>query len=653
MPEALQIPLSRRAAFTQESYNEADNTIEIVFATEAEVLRRSWDGVNYIEILECRKKSVRMERMHAGANLVDSHRTWGIESILGVVERAWIENDECKAIVRLSKREEVAGYVQDIVSGIIRNVSVGYAIHQTKITEDADNNTITVRVTDWEPAELSVLSVPADFKAGTRSQDQPQRFHEIKIDKKNMPNPEENSPEQRSAASVNPGSPAPAAPATPAASSAQVDENTVRTEATAAERTRVSEITGVVRAAKIDDADFLEGLIKEGKTLDQARSAVLDRLTTEQPPVTRTQTTVTGAQELEKTRSGLEEVLLHRHNSTNELKSEEGKKYRHATLLDMAGILLRAQGQSIDVGSLSRTELVKRALSTTDFPLMLGNTINRSLRAAYDLVTPEWRKFARKRSASDFKELTSVGVGGDFKLKKIQEGGEYKEVNMLEEADGFKLNTYGRKIIITRHAIINDDLGAFMRMTELFGRGAAEMQAEIVYNLLAGNSGNGRVLSDGKALFHTEHKNLATGGGSALSATTLTAARVAMRRQKGLGNDKILVRPRYLVVPPELETTAWQLVNAQTNPTIPTEANPFKGAFEVVVDAFLENTTAWYLIADPATIPVIDYAFLDGNEGLYTEQQVDFNTDNLEVKVRTDFAATIEEFRGVYKGKGA
>lgn len=643
MHKALQIPLSRRAAFTQESYNEADHTIEVVFATEAEVRRRSWDGVNYIEILECKKNTVRMERLQAGANLVDSHRTYGIDSILGVVERAWIENNECKALIRLSKRDDVQGYVQDIISGIMRNISVGYAIHETKITEDVDNNVITVRVTDWEPAEISILSVPADYNAGTRSQEQTQNFHEIKFEQRNMETPEANPTE----VPVTTGSPAPAAPA------AQVDENTVRTEATTAERTRVSEITKAVRAAKIDDADFLNNLIEKGNTIDQARAAVLERLEKDQVPATRTQTTVTGAQELEKTRSGLEEVLMHRHNPTNELSSEQGKKYRHATLLDMAGILLRAKGDNIDVGSLSRTELVKRALSTTDFPLMLGNTINRSLRASYDLVTPEWRKFARKRSASDFKELTSVGVGGDFKLKKIQEGGEYKEVNMLEEADGFKLNTYGRKIVITRHAIINDDLGAFMRMTELFGRGAAEMQAEIVYNLLAGNSGNGRVLSDGKALFHADHKNLATGGGSALSATTLTAARVAMRRQKGLANDKILVRPKFLVVPPELETLAWQLVNAQTNPTTPSEANPFKGAFEVVVDAFLENTTAWYLIADPATIPVIDYAFLDGNEGLYTEQQVDFNTDNLEVKVRTDFAATIEEFRGVYKGKGA
>src|ERR1041385_1910217 len=91
-----------RASITPSSYNSADNTIEVVFASEYEVERRTWDGTKYIEILDCSTNAVRLERMNAGANLVDSHNTYSVKSILGVVTRAWVENKQCKATIKLS-----------------------------------------------------------------------------------------------------------------------------------------------------------------------------------------------------------------------------------------------------------------------------------------------------------------------------------------------------------------------------------------------------------------------------------------------------------------------------------------------------------------------------------------------------------------------
>lgn len=648
MNKTMQLPAFTRAAITLNSYDEANKTIEVVFATETQVRRRSYDGTRYIEILSCKPDSVRLERINSGANLVDSHNTWSIKSILGVVERAWIEGSECKATIRLSEREEVAGYVQDIKTGITRNISVGYNIHETEITEDSDNNTITVRVTDWEPAELSILSVPADHNSGTRSKDQNDfKYHEVQISKNRNMTPEEIAAQEAATRAATPPAATP-----PAATPPAVDQQATRNEAMLAERTRISDINEAVRAQNIDDPEFTAGMIQRGITLDQARSEILNKLVELQGSTTRTAHVGTmGDSEGMKTRQALEEVLMHRHNPTIALVSDKAKELRHASLLDMAIISLNARGEKVSSGSLSRDELVKRAMSTTDYPILLGNTVNRSLRQAYESANPQWRKFARKRSASDFKAISSVGVGGDFKLKKLTEGGEYKEAKMQETGDQFKLDTYGRKISITRHAIINDDLGAFMRYTELFGRGAAEMQAEEVYGLFTQNSGAGRKLADGKNLFATEHKNMAATG-SALSQDSLTAARLSMRRQLGLAKEKIIVNPKFLVVPPELETLAWRLINANTTATNTDEANPFKGAFDVIVDAYMEDPDAWYLFADPATIPVVEYAFLNGEEGLYTDQKVDFDTDNLEIKVRSDFAATIEEFRGVYKNAG-
>lgn len=652
MNKTLKIPSFVRANITANSYKEADHTIEVVFATEVEAKRVMWDGTKYTEKLICTPQSVRLERANSGANLVDTHSTYSVNTIYGVVSRAWVENNECKAIIRLSKRQEVSGIVGDIIDGIITNVSVGYRIYETTVTENEDTNVYDVRVEDWEPGEISVCSVPIDHAAGVRSNDDPKqptlKYHEISFTQ----NTRTMTPEEIAAAAQaeqqRGGTPSVATP--PAATVPAVANNE---QGVQLERTRVSEITLAVRSANISDPTFLDDLLNNGTSVDAARSLIITKLVESQAPASRTPTaSVTGVDEAVQVRSAMEEVLMHRHDPTHELKTDKAKDMRHATLLDMASISLRSQGIIINAGSISRDELVKRAMSTSDYPLLLGNTINRSLRAAYEVATPEWRKFARKQSASDFKAMSSVGIGGDFKLLKIQEGGEYKQAKMVETGDNFKLDTYGRTISITRHAIINDDLGGFMRYTELFGRGAAELQAEIVFGLLTANNGLGRTLSDGKTLFHADHKNLAASG-AVLSIESLTAARLGMRRQTGLTKEKIIVRPKYLVVPPELETLAWQLVSAPITPGTTSVANPFFGAFEVIVDVYLDSPTKWYITADPSSIPVVQYAFLNGQEGLYTEQELNFKTDDLDIKVRTDFAATIEEHRGVYLNPGA
>jgi hypothetical protein len=646
MSKTLKIPSYVRANITANSYNEADRTIEVVFATEVEAKRVMWDGTKYTEKLICTPESVRLERANSGANLVDTHSTYSVNTIYGVVSRAWVENGECKATVRLSKRQEVAGIVGDIIDGIITNISVGYRIYETSVTENEDTNTYAVRVEDWEPGELSVCSVPVDYAAGVRSVEDPKqaalKFHEITFTQ----NTRTMTPEEIAAAALLAEQKRTATPPV-APDPAVTTEQGIQLE-----RTRVSAITLAVRSANISDQTFLDGLLSAGSTIDEARAQILERLIAAQtPPAINARVGNITNEEGQQVRTALEEVLMHRHDPTHELRSDKAKEMRHATLLDMASMSLRSKGIILATGSISRDELVKRAMSTSDYPILLGNTINRSLRAAYETATPEWRKFARKQSASDFKAMSSVGIGGDFKLLKIQEGGEYKQAKMVETGDNFKLDTYGRTISITRHAIINDDLGGFMRYTELFGRGAAELQAELVFGLLTANNGLGRKLSDGKNLFDAAHNNLAAAG-AVLSIESLTAARLAMRRQKGMTNEKIIVRPKYLVVPPELETLAWQLVSAAITPGTTAVANPFYQAFEVIVDVYLENPTSWYITADPSSIPVVQYAFLNGQEGLYTEQELNFKTDDLDIKVRTDFAATIEEHRGVYKNPG-
>ena len=123
-------PAQLRAGFVPESYNEDQKTIDVVWSTGAKVKRYSWDGP-YYEELSMKKDNVRLERLNAGAPVLNNHDTWrGLNDVIGVVESASIKGGEGRATLRLSSRPELAGVVEDIKSGIIRNISVGYVVHK-------------------------------------------------------------------------------------------------------------------------------------------------------------------------------------------------------------------------------------------------------------------------------------------------------------------------------------------------------------------------------------------------------------------------------------------------------------------------------------------------------------------------------------------
>jgi hypothetical protein len=156
------------------------------------------------------------------------------------------------------------------------------------------------------------------------------------------------------------------------------------------------------------------------------------------------------------------------------------------------------------------------------------------------------------------------------------------------------------------------------------------------------------------ALFHANHGNLGTAG--AISATTLDEGRRAMRKQKGLANkaadaDPLNLAPKFIIVSPDKETEAQQFLATTLYPSSPNGVNVFAGTLEAIVEARLTGN-AWYLSADPALIDTIEYGWLEGEEGLFTEQRVGFDIDGLEIKGRIDFAAKAIDWRGMFKNAG-
>lgn len=165
--------LERALVVDRSAIDEEARTAWLAFASETPYER--WWGV---EILDCVATSIRQTRLRSGANLLCDHNT---SDVVGVIESVEIGADRVvRALVRFGKSARAEEVWQDVKDGIRRNVSVGYMIHKAQLVETVEG-VETYRVTDWEPFEISLVSVPADATVGVgRSAD---------IDTSNPPEP--------------------------------------------------------------------------------------------------------------------------------------------------------------------------------------------------------------------------------------------------------------------------------------------------------------------------------------------------------------------------------------------------------------------------------------------------------------------------------
>ena len=199
--------------------------------------------------------------------------------------------------------------------------------------------------------------------------------------------------------------------------------------------------------------------------------------------------------------------------------------------------------------------------------------------------------------------------------------------------------------------MINDDLGAFNDLARRMGNAAAATEAQLLVDLLVSNAGLGPVMGDGKALFHVDHGNLA-GTAAAIGEASLTVARKALRKQVGLSGELITVTPKFLIVPADLETKAEKEL-AAISPTAAADVNVFAGKLMIVVEPRFTSATRWYVSADPANIDGLEYAYLEGEQGVQIETQQGFETDGVSVKARVDFGAGIVDWRSFFANAGA
>jgi len=332
---------------------------------------------------------------------------------------------------------------------------------------------------------------------------------------------------------------------------------------------------------------------------------------------------------------GLQELLL---------EAAWANGYTGRNFRDSRAVLRFAFGRGIEAG-----------FSTIDIGGILSNVANKFLLDWFFSVERTWRNICAVRNVSDFKTVTSYRLIGKDQYELVAPGGELKQGTLGNEQFTNKADTYGLVLGIDRRDMINDDLGAITTVPRKLGRGSGLKINDVFWTIFLNNA----------AFFTAGNKNYLTGAATALGIDGLTTAEVAFMDQVDGDGKPIGIMPAIALVPTALSAIGSQLYKSlelrdtTANAKFPI-ANPHQGKFRVEVSRYLANAVypgnsskAWYLLSDPNDLPVIEVAFLNGQEAPTIETaEADFNVLGVQMRGYHDFGVALQDFRGGVKSKG-
>ena len=297
---------------------------------------------------------------------------------------------------------------------------------------------------------------------------------------------------------------------------------------------------------------------------------------------------------------------------------------------------IQAAGQPVPHEKVPRYEAAMRLIqasatpSTVSLPNVFANVLNKSILAQMQLQPAIHRQFVRTDSQTDFRGKSFVRLDGVGGLLKVNEQGEIKNLELKDSVYQSKLDTWGRMIGLSRKQMIDDDLGAFSQLPEIFGRAATlAAEQEFFAFLSTWFTGGNQNLIDGTRLPPAGHP-LNPLASRALGPTNIASLQWALQvfRDQKTSQGFALVEPRKLMVPTSLEVPALQCM-AAIQATQASNTNVLANRFSVDVSPFLteQSPVDWYLFADPAVMAAVMMAFLNG------QQSPQFESGDMEFSV--------------------
>lgn len=292
---------------------------------------------------------------------------------------------------------------------------------------------------------------------------------------------------------------------------------------------------------------------------------------------------------------------------------------------------------------------------------VLGAVAYKSLLQQYQAFPSVARVFAATSSVKNFQTHTRYRMTMTGEFEEVGSDGELKHGSLDDASYTVQAKTYGKIVALTRKDIINDDLGAFLQIPRALGRAAAHSVEKETFTIFMANGGS---------FFASGNSNLNTT--NPLAVAGLTTAVTAFMNQTDANSMPIMVMPAIVLVPTTLDVTARQLyvdteisntvtklITADSDGAVTKEykSNPYKGLYKPLSSPWLENasltgyaTDAWYLLADPADVPAIEIAFLNGNQTPTIESgDVDFNQLGIQYRAYFDYGVAYQDYRGAQK----
>jgi len=410
------------------------------------------------------------------------------------------------------------------------------------------------------------------------------------------------------------------------------------------------------KAAKLSLDDSTAILDASANDPVKARDLIIDKVATRDPAPTAGHSVQIVADVRDRFREGAAKGLLARAG----MSGGERNEFSGLTLRELARASLEQSGTKARFSD--PLEMVQTAMrpmmasgmhSTSDFSSLLADVAHKSMMKGYDEAEETFQLWTAAGSLSDFRVHNRVDLNLFPSLAEVAEGAEYTYGTIGDRGVTISLATYGKMFSITRQAIINDDMAAFTRIPMKMGRAARRTIGNLVYAVVTANA----AMADGFTLFSTDHANLA-GTTGAPTVTTVDAGRAAMAKQTDPDDHAtggLNIRPAFMLVPVELQGKAQALMASEFDPA-GTQRNPnyVRNIATVISDARLSthSATAWYLAASQSMHDTIEVAYLNGVQTPTLEQQMGWDVDGMEFKVRIDAGVKALDYRGLYKNAG-
>lgn len=310
--------------------------------------------------------------------------------------------------------------------------------------------------------------------------------------------------------------------------------------------------------------------------------------------------------------------------------------------------LLRAAFRG-DEGGLAATGF---GPSTYSVGGILSNVGNKILRDAFNGVESVWRLITAITPVTDFKQITSYALTGDLTYKKVGKGGEVKHGTLGEESYTNQADLYALMLGIDYKDIRNDDLGAFAKLMRRLGRGGALTINTVFWTEFLAGSGSFWAAANGNYLAGTDY---------AFTLEKLANVAAAWDLRTDPDGQPMADRAKFLLVPPALAIPARTFMQS----TMIGEdggngsTNVMAGLWTPISSVYLANssisgssTSNYFLVSDPADMPVIETVFLDGQEEPTIDTaEPDLNRLGIQMRGMHGFGVSKQEPRGGLKLK--